>query len=207
MSESDPKPASAAEHPTLSTSMLGHVRQLQPDAWHRLVETFGPIIYGWGRRAGLNQHDAADVVQDVFASVARGIGQFQRNKQAGSFRSWLATITRNRIRDFYRRDVPKNPAAHGGTEFQQRLQAIPDDLDEALSDISETDLDRRLPRRVLELVQSEIEPQTWQAFWLTTVEDRTAREAADQLNMQLASIYQAKSRVLRRIRQRLEDLK
>ena len=193
----------AHSHPSLSTTLLMRVQQMDPDAWNRLVETFGPIVYQWARSSGLNADDAADVVQDVFAKVARGIGSFERQKEQGSFRSWLATITRNRIRDFFRRDQVKHPSPAGGTAALQQMQNVPDELDES---ISEADIDRRLPARVLELVQSEIEPRTWQAFWLTTVESRSAREVAQELEMQLASVYQAKSRVLRRLRQRLEEL-
>ena len=176
---------------------------MQPDAWNRLVETFGPMVYRWARQSGLNPQDAADVVQDVFSKVARGVGDFERQKKTGSFRSWLATITRNRIRDFFRRDLPKHPPAVGGTQPLQLLQNVPDHLDDS---ISEADIDRQLPGRVLELVQTEIEPRTWQAFWLTTVEEQSAREVAEQLEMPLASVYQAKSRVLRRIRRRLTEL-
>ncbi len=193
----------ARSHPSLSTSLLIRVQQMEPDAWNRLVETFGPIVYQWARTSGLNADDAADVVQDVFTKVARGIGSFQRQKEQGSFRSWLATITRNRIRDFFRRDKIKNPAPAGGTQAMQQLQSVPDSLDES---ISEAQINRRLPARVLELVQSEIEPRTWQAFWLTTVEAGSARDVADQLDMRLASVYQAKSRVLRKLRQRLQEL-
>ncbi|MGI9516549.1 MAG: RNA polymerase sigma factor [Pirellulaceae bacterium] len=193
----------AQSHPSLSTALLARVQQMEPDAWNRLVETFGPIVYQWARTSGLNADDAADVVQDVFAKVAKGIVSFERQKQHGSFRSWLATITRNRIRDFFRRDQVKHPSPAGGTEALQQMQNVPDPLQDS---ISELDIDRRLPARVLELVQSEIEPRTWQAFWLTTVEARTARDVAEQLEMQLASVYQAKSRVLRRLRQRLDEL-
>lgn len=193
----------AQSHPSLSTSLLVRVQQMEPDAWNRLVETFGPIVYQWARASGLNADNAADVVQDVFAKVARGIGSFERQKEHGSFRSWLATITRNRIRDFFRRDQVKHPSPTGGTEALQQMQNVPEPLEDS---ISEADVDRRLPARVLELVQSGIEPRTWQAFWMTTVEARSAREVADQLEMRLASVYQAKSRVLRKIRQRLEEL-
>ena len=194
------------ELPSLSTSLLNNVQQMQPDAWQRLVETFGPIVYRWCRSAGVSAADSPDLVQDVFASLAKGIGDFERQKTVGSFRSWLATVTRNRIRDYYRRDLVKNPQAKGGTEFLDVMHNVPDHLDASLSAISQVDLERHLPRRILDLVQNEIEPRTWQAFWMTTVDSLAPAEVAEQLQMSLASVYQARSRVLRRVRRRLEEL-
>jgi DNA-directed RNA polymerase specialized sigma24 family protein len=88
------------EIPTLSTSFLGQVQGMDPAGWSRLVMTFAPIVYRWCRRSGIRESDAPDVMQEVFATVARGIVDFERRQEQGSFRAWLATITRSRVRDF-----------------------------------------------------------------------------------------------------------
>ncbi|MEM7478590.1 MAG: RNA polymerase sigma factor, partial [Planctomycetota bacterium] len=112
-----PKP----EHPTLSTGLLGAVQAMDPSGWSRMVTTFGPIVYSWCRSSGVPESDAPDVVQEVFAAVARGIVGFEKNKTKGSFRSWLATITRNKIRDYFRQ-LAKRQEAQGGTQALQWLQ-------------------------------------------------------------------------------------
>lgn len=202
MSEmSDPNPP-RHELPSLSSSLLDRVQQMQPEAWGQVVTVFSPIVYRWCRQAGLTGPDASDVVQEVFSGVARGIARFERTKKEGSFRSWLATITRNRIRDFYRRQA-KQPRAAGGTEALGRLRDVPDDLE---ASVSEAELNRALPSRVLELVQSEFEEVTWKAFWRTAVDGATAADVAAELGLNIASVYQAKSRVLRRFRQQMESL-
>ena len=199
---------------------------MQPDAWARLVDVFSPIVYRWARQAGLTGADAADVVQDVFVAVARNIGRFERQRESASFRSWLATITRNRVRDRFRQ-LDKNPAGFGGTEALDRIRELPDPHggpagDESSShghrtrvetiesnleqSISLANLDRSLPRRVLEIVRADCDPKTWQAFWLTTAEDESAANVAEKLGMNVANVYQAKSRILRRLRKRMEEL-
>ena len=178
------------------------VRRLDPDSWSRLVGAFGPIVYQWCRVSGVGASEASDVVQDVFVSVARGIGGFERQKEQGSFRSWLATITRNRIRDHFRR-VAKREAAEGGTDAWQRMQQQIDDLD---STVDTASVEQPLLRHVLTAVQGEFEPKTWQAFWRSTVDNRQASGVAQELGLSVASVYQAKSRVLRRIRQRLAEM-
>jgi RNA polymerase sigma-70 factor (ECF subfamily) len=195
-------PHPLGELPSLSSSLLDRVQQMQPDAWAQVVTLFGPIVYRWCRQAGLTGHDASDVVQEVFSSVARGIGHFERVKSEGSFRSWLATITRNRIRDHLRRRS-KQPQGEGGTQALQQLNQVHEELDQS---ISEANLNDSLPRRVLESVESEFAPVTWQAFWMTTVEGLSAADVAARLELNVASVYQAKSRVLRRFRQRLCEI-
>lgn len=200
-----------SELPSLSTSLLDRVQQMQPDAWARMVDVFSPIVYRWARVAGLSGSDSADVVQDVFVAVAKNISKFERKKDKASFRSWLATITRNRVKDLYRKRE-KFPAGLGGTEALQRFQRVPQpnlvtpSVDELEKSISLADLDQRLPIRILEIVKSQSEPKTWQAFWLTTVNGDSATDVAARLGMKLESVYQAKSRILRRLRGRLDEL-
>ncbi|QDT13317.1 ECF RNA polymerase sigma factor SigE [Planctomycetes bacterium K23_9] len=175
---------------------------MQPEFWSRLVHTFGPIVYRWCRSSGVSESDSPDVVQEVFASVARGISDFQRQKESGSFRSWLATITRNRVRDYFRRQARQQSAA-GGTEAFQFLQQQADVIDESICGDS---IDSPLVRRVLKSVRVEFEETTWRAFWLTTIESQSPSLVADSTGLSVASVYQAKSRILRRLRQAMAEL-
>ena len=194
--------SSGHELPSLSSTMLERVRQMQPDAWSRLVTVFGPIVYRWSRQSGLSAHDAADVVQDVFASVARGIGNFQREQPNQSFRAWLATITRNRVCDFFRRSS-KQPQAMGGTDAMIGFQNAIDPFSQSFAD---EDIDGELSRRVLDLVRCEFEERSWLAFQKTAVKGELPIDVAADLGMSVAAVYQAKSRILRRLRQQLAEL-
>lgn len=200
------------EHPTLSSALLAGVKAMEPDGWSRLVTTFGPIVYRWCRSSGVAESDAPDVVQEVFASVARGIASFHREKESGSFRSWLATITRNRVRDYFRRQKNRQPAA-GGTEALTRLRDHAEELsaEEELtkhleSTICPNSIQNPIVKRELESVRDEFQSTTWEAFWATTVDGESASEVASRTGLSVASVYQAKSRVLRRLRKRLADL-
>ena len=198
--------ADRPEHPTLSTSLLAGAKQMDTESWSRLVSTFGPVVYGWARAAGVKESDAADLVQNVFVTVARGIPSFERKKEVGSFRSWLATITRSRVRDHFRRQAKRGEDALGGTAAMEQMQRHPDAANDLDSSICPDSALGTIQRRVMKAVQAEFEDSTWHAFWLLAVENKTGREVADQLGMSVASVYQAKSRVLRRMRKRLEEL-
>jgi len=175
---------------------------MDPEAWNRLVTTFGPIVYRWCRASHVPMSDAGDVVQEVFASVVRGIGTFERQKSEGSFRSWLATITRNRTTDYFRR-AAKSQAAAGGTDALMAMEQVAESVD---STITLESIEGAFTRELLAQVRVEFEANTWTAFWLTTMEDRPAGAVAEATGLSRASVYQAKSRVLRRLRQRIREM-
>ncbi len=195
-------PADRPEHPTISSNWLEGARSMDPLAWSRLVSVFGPIVYRWCRSSHVPRADASDVVQEVFATVARGIGDFERHKTEGSFRSWLATITRSRTTDYFRR-AAKLQAATGGTEAMLVLQQHAESLD---STITSANVENAISKQMLRSVQTEFEPTTWDAFWLTVIENKTPAEVAELTGLSRASVYQSKSRVLRRLRQRMSEL-
>src|SRR5205823_4805980 len=136
-----------------SPSLLQRAQANQPGAWERLVELYAPLVYHWCRRSQLSPEDTADVFQEVFRAVAGHIAEFRRDRPGDSFRGWLRTIARNKIRDHFRRQQDQ-PRAVGGTDAQQRMQAVPGpDLDE--DDPSEQDVIRRQLHRALELIHGE----------------------------------------------------
>ncbi|MEZ6092469.1 MAG: sigma-70 family RNA polymerase sigma factor [Pirellulaceae bacterium] len=191
-----------SEHPTLSTDWLAGAQKMDADAWHRLVSVFGPIVYRWCRASSVPVSDAADVVQEVFATVARGISDFERRKSEGSFRSWLATITRRRTADYFRR-AAKQQAAAGGTDAMLAMQRYAEAVD---STITHANLQSTIFHQLLVQARAEFEPITWDAFWQTTIEGKSAGEVARSTGLSRASVYQAKSRVLRNLRLRMVEL-
>ncbi len=193
----------SADPSSASSTLLERVKRQQPEAWRRLVDLYGPLVYRWCRRARLQPNDAADVVQEVFAAVSQHIDTFQRQTGQGGFRAWLATITRNKIFDFYRRQRG-HATARGGTDACQQLAQVPEP--EALSEATHApDDDRLLSNRALELVRAEFENRTWEAFRRVVFEGQQPAHIAEDLGMSVNAVYKAKSRILRRLRQELEE--
>src|SRR5947209_11513540 len=67
-------------------------------AWQEFVDLYTPLLYQWARRAGLQDPDAADLLQDVFTSLVQKLPEFHYDRQK-SFRAWLRTVTLNQWRD------------------------------------------------------------------------------------------------------------
>jgi RNA polymerase sigma-70 factor (ECF subfamily) len=201
MKPRDSSDDAAASHST-RTSLLERAKAQEAAAWDRLVNLYGPLVYYWCRRARLDPDGVADVFQEVFKAVASHISQFDKSK--GSFRGWLLTITQNKIRDHFRREL-KSPKASGGSDAQDRLLQIPSPEDE-LDDVSSDDTDRELLSRALQVIRLDFEEQTWQAFWQTVVDGETAGSIAAALGTTVNAVYKAKARVLHRLREELEGL-
>jgi RNA polymerase sigma-70 factor (ECF subfamily) len=203
MRDADQQSDSAAGS-TISTSLLEGIKDLQHDAWMRLTDLYGPVVYWYCRHAGLAPEDAADLAQEVFAAVAAHISEFRRDRPGDSFRSWLWTIMRNKIRDYFRRESGRAKAA-GGTAAHQRIMRLPEPT-EAEVEQSSSEGSSLLSHRAVKLVRVGFEDQTWQAFWRTAVEGQTPAGVAEDLGMTLHAVYKAKSRVLCRLRQECGDL-
>ena len=188
-----------------STSFLQRLKSQRPEAWRRLVKLYGPVLYLWCRQAGLQPADAADVVQEVFVAVATHVQGFRREKPGDTFAGWLWTITRNKIRDHFRRRRGQ-AQGQGGTDAQQRLVLLPDaSLDSSSLNTPPPD-GSGLEHQVLELIRTEFEDRTWRAFLRATVQGQSAAEIAADLGMTKRAVRQAKYRVLRRLRRELADL-
>lgn len=185
------------DNPSTSLSMLERVRQNEADAWQRFCCVYGPLVYHWGRMAGLQDSDAADVGQEVFRTIFGKLKEYDGLRSGATFRGWLRTITRNKIGDFLRRRASR-PAAVGGTTAWQLHEQLPEELSDA--NLSIPNEAQTVLFRTLETLKVDFQPATWQAFWLSTIEDVPAVEIAERLGMSPTAVRQAKFRILKRLR-------
>lgn len=200
MSDTNPESGAAT-----SLSLLARVREQDNEAWSRLSHIYGPLVYRWCRRAGIEPSDAADILQEVFRAVASGIERFRYHGEGDSFRGWLFGITRNKIYDHFR-EAAKSPKAVGGTSMQQQIEQVPA-FDEESIDSFQQDSDRSLiVRQTLASIEDDFAQNCWRAFWLTTIDQRPSTEVANELCMTANAVRQAKFRVLKRLRLELEGL-
>lgn len=187
-----------------STSLLRRVQANDPEAWKRFAQVYAPLIYSWARQTGLKEYDAADVMQDTFRTLLSRLGSFRKQAPGDSFRGWLWTITRNKIRDHFRA-LASRPQPVGGTDQRNLLEAVPSVLSEETLEPGVSNSEVYLSRQLLLTVQAEFEPRTWQAFWEVVVQARQSADVANDLQMSIGAVYMAKSRVLKRLRQELGD--
>jgi RNA polymerase sigma-70 factor (ECF subfamily) len=186
------------------SSLLLRARGGEEDAWKRLTDLYRPLIAAWLRRQGVAAGDRDDLTQEVLLAVVRHLQDFRPNGRCGAFRSWLRTITANRIRDFWK-SRHHQPAAPGGTDLLAMVQQL-EDPGSALSRQWDQEHDTYILARLLDLMALEFEPVTLCAFRRVALDGAAAEDVSRELGMTLGAVYAAKSRVLKRIRQEAEGL-
>ncbi len=192
-----------SDSPATRASLLVRLRDSRDaQAWSQFVDVYGPLIYGFARKQGCQDADAADLVQDVLRSVATAIGRLDYDAKIGSFRGWLFTIARNRWRDIVSQRG-RGAAAIGGSDVQQVLHNQPAPEDEADWN---AEYERRVFAWAAQEVRREVHDATWQAFHRTAVEGQSGQEAAAALETTVAAVYLAKSRVMSRLKELIRGL-
>lgn len=179
-------------------SLLERLRtSFDADAWARFVALYTPLIYSWGRRVGLQDQDAADLVQDVFVTLLQVLPTFTYDRHQ-SFRRWLWTVTINKWRK-----ERKHPD-HRMVTSQDKPEpvATQDDLETAW----EAEYQQHLVNQALRLMRADFEEKTWKACWEMVGEGRPAAEVAAELGLTTGAVYAAKFRILKRLRRDLQGL-
>jgi RNA polymerase sigma-70 factor (ECF subfamily) len=171
-------------------------------AWSQFVALYAPLIYGHARKHGLQDADAADLTQDVLRAIAGAINRLDYDPGRGSFRGWLFTIVRNKLRN-YLETKGRLLQGSGDTAAVRMLeeQAAPEE------DQWEADYQRQLFSWAVERIRSEFQEKTWLAFWGTAVEGQSGKDVAAKLEMTVAAVYLAKGRVLARLKKEIEQVR
>jgi RNA polymerase sigma factor (sigma-70 family) len=173
-----------------------------PAAWSEFVEWYGRKIYLWCRAWGLQESDAQDVTQDVFLNLSVRMTDFRYDPR-GSFRAWLKTVTHNAWQDYVAGQ--RKPGRGSGRESAlERLADIEarDDLTRRLAEA----FDQELLKEAAARVRLRVEPRTWHAFHLLAVEGLSGAEVAQRLEMKVATVFVARSKVQRMLRDEVTRL-
>ena len=171
-------------------------------AWRTFVEIYSPFVYCIGRRYGLQDADACDLVQEVLREVAVSIRRFEATAAAGKFRGWISLITRRTLSRMLKREQRVIATGSGDTVQMMALSQHPAEE----NDPWENEHRQYVFRWVADQVRENVSDTTWEAFWLTAIQREPPQTAADKLGMTVGSVYIAKSRVQSRLREKLLQL-
>ena len=187
---------------TTSESLLFRLQQdgESPNdaAWEQFVSIYTPLIFYWARKTGLGQTDASDLVQEVLTQVFRKLPEF-RYDNSRSFRGWLRTVTLNKYRELHRRK--SNRLATASESMLENLAPV--SVAESTWDI---DYARLLVARSMEGMQGDFATETWQALKLVMGNGTPVDDAAQQTGVSAWTIYSARARLMKRLREELAEL-
>ena len=190
-----------------STSLLRRVRTFDEEAWQALVATYGERVYRWCRVAKLQHEVAIDVTQDVFIAVFGSMDRFRRERQSDGFRKWLRGITAKRIGAYWRRQFPLSPPV-GGSDWQGLLGALEaPHVSGSTSDGGTSRSDDDIRRQAIEHVRRETTARDWAILERLALSGQSAVKVADEFGVSVNVVYLVRSRLMRRIRERENQLK
>jgi RNA polymerase sigma-70 factor (ECF subfamily) len=188
---------------TTSASLIHRLRDGDNQAaWRKFVDLYTPLLFYWARKSGLQEQDAADLVQEVFALLFVKLPEFEyrpQEQRSGRFRAWLRTVTLNKWKERRRK---RQAEALEPADPRWSEPTVPDDAEAFWRD----EYDQFLVARALTNMQAQFQPTSWQACWETTVNGRAAADVAAELGLSEGAVFVAKSRVLRKLRQELAGL-
>ncbi len=185
-------------------TLLLRIRDVGDDtAWLEFYEIYAPLIHSYLRHRGMQDADAADLTQDVLQTVTANAERFDYDPKRGSFRGWLLTVTRNKMRDFVDRRG-RRAKATGDTNVQLWFNEQVDPRSD--EQVWNQHHQWRLFLWAAEKVRVDFRPATWDAFWKVAVDNLPAKEVARQLQISVGAVHIAKSRVLSRLREHLDSI-
>ena len=170
-------------------------------SWHEFHERYGQLLFRYARQRGASQVDAEDIVQDVEMSLLKALDGFEYDAAKGRFRAYLRVA------------VIRAMARRAGKEARQGEAVDPHNFD-YLSAVSEADGDDRWEqewrahrlRWALRAIAASFEPVTLDAFRMHVLAGKSVKVTSEALGISEASVYQAKSRVLKQVKERLDEL-
>ncbi len=190
-----------SDQPKTRISLILRLRHADDAAaWQEFVEIYQPLVFRLARAKGLQEADALDTAQEVMSRVAKAINRWDPDPQRGTFRGWISRITRNLVIEFMR-SKNRRPLTSDDSSIEQLIQSTPDTSPE--TELFDLEHERQVFAWAAEKVRESFQPKSWQAFWLTAVESRSASDVAGQLEMTKGAVYIARSRVMTKLKQKV----
>lgn len=192
------------------TTLLERLKDWQDDAsWREFFDLYGRLIYHFAVKSGLGDSDAEDVVQETVIKAAKHLREHRYDRQKGSFKSWLLTITRSQIIDHWRR-VSRNqavftppPRTGSETDFIGRQ---PDPASLRMDEFWEQEWQRTLLEAATRRVKQRVNPEHYQIFDCFVHKEWPIAEIASKLDVKPEQVKVIKHRVSVKIKEEVRRL-
>jgi RNA polymerase sigma-70 factor (ECF subfamily) len=176
-------------------------------SWQEFFDIYWQLIYRVGKKAGLTDAEAQDVVQETVISVSNRLPGFIYDPSLCSFKTWMLRLTRWRIIDTLRKRLPQNgAAANGDGTATSPLERIPDESSLNLDVAWDEEWEKSLLTAALQRVKPLLKPEHFQIFDLYALRQLPVSQVADIMGVSAARIYLVKHRVTRLVKLAIKEL-
>ena len=181
---------------TTRSSVLRAVADTENEAaWNRLFDLYAGFVFSIARSKGLNDADADDIVQTVFADLARNLPTFEYDRAKGRFRAYLSGLVHWRVNDRLRsgkRDAELKSA------FWDEAKSASTAEDE---DFEEREWQQAAMEEALRRIKPEVRPEHYAAFVASAVEGQDTDAVAKLHGLSRDNLYQIRKRLTARLRE------
>jgi RNA polymerase sigma-70 factor (ECF subfamily) len=189
-----------ADFPATRASLVMRLRDPQDvGAWREFMDLYAPLVYGYARKQGLQDADAADLSQEVLGAVIASIHRLDYDPDRGAFRNWLFTLVRRKLANWW--TAQGRQTAGSGDSATHRLLEEHGQGPVPAEQRWEAEWAQQVFAWACEQVRPTVTEATWQAFWRTAVEGEPGGHVADGLGLSIGAVYVARSRVLARLKE------
>jgi len=179
-------------------TLLDRLREgADPMAWDDFFQRYWRLIYAWARRRGCSDDTAEEIVQDVMLAVFEQRDVYRYDPERGRFRDWLGTLVRNKVADHRRRPSGRIRGRGGDADAGPAEPADDADPPDAAWEAA---FEEALLMVLLDVIQREMNPRTYQAFELYALHGLPAAKVAETTGLTPNAVYQSRKNVLRRLR-------
>jgi len=210
----DATPAGSADDSFLPTrsSLLSRLKNASDAAgWQYFVDNYGRLIFQFCLRAGLTRQEAEELVQETVAAVAKQMPRFEYDRSRGSFKGWLARVTRNHIADFLEKKTREAARRVDMPEAQADRVSAQDEIvaggSESMDALWESEWRQHLMTRALRCVQQKLPARSVQIFQMSALDGWSTEKIAAALCLSRPQVYLARHRAARLVKKEIERLK
>ena len=169
-------------------------------AWQRLFDLYAGFVFSIARSKGLKEEDADDIVQVVFADLARNLPTFQYDRSKGKFRSYLSGLVHWRVMDRLRsgkRDTELKAAFW--TEAKAAMSKEDDDF-------AEREWQQAAMEESLRRIKPDVRPEHYAAFVASAVEGQDTESVMKLYGLSRDNLYQIRKRLTAKLRETVESV-
>jgi len=183
---------------TTSQSLLEEIRDPgNSRAWRRFVDLYTPMIRKYARICGLRPDAVEDVTQECLQALVKRMPDFEYSPERGRFKSYLWTLVRNKIRSMNRGHRPEQARS-------SEMSRVPEP--EPSEEQWEKLWQRTHLKYCLKKLEGRFEPKTMEAFREYVLKETPVEAVGDSLGMTPNQLYQAKNRILQRLKEEMRVL-
>ena len=187
---------------TTRSSVIRAVANTENEAaWQRFFDLYAGFVFSIARSKGLNDTDADDIVQMVFADLARNLPSFKYDREKGRFRSYLAALVKWRVIDrlkAVRRDADLK------ADFMEEAKSAATTEDE---DFEEREWQSAAMEETLRRIKPEVRPEHYAAFVASAVEGQDTDVVTKLYGISRDSLYQIRKRLTVKLREKLAEVR